>query len=146
MKYSFGILKPDCIERNLIEKAFQLIQSRGLEIIYSKQIRLSKRDVEFLYSRCRQYDFFENMIKFIISGDAVIYLVKSKNEEDAIHTLNSVTGFTDPARAKHGTLRGLGENVCRNISHSTANSETFWSEVKYFLSNKEILTLGLKLE
>lgn len=146
MKYSFGILKPDCVERNLIEKVFQLIRARELKIIYSKQIRLSERDVEFLYGRCRQYNFFENMIKFMTSGDVVIYLVKSKNEEDAIRILNSVTGSTDPTKAKQGTLRGLGENVCRNIAHSTADSETFWSEVKYFLNNKEILTLGLELE
>lgn len=134
MRYSFGLLKPDCIERNLVEKAFDLIRSRGLEIIYLRQIKLSRKDVEFLYSRCRQSTFFENLVTFMTSGYVIIYLVKSTDEKvDTIKVLNSITGFTDPLGAKPNTLRGLGENVCRNIAHSTTNKKTFWSEVHYFI-------------
>jgi len=136
MRYSFGLLKPDCLERNLVEEAFKLIQMRGLDIIYSRQIRLNKKDVEFLYDRCRQNSFFESLVDFMTSGNVIIYLVKSSNiNDDAIRILNSVVGFTDPSGAKPNTLRSLGENVCRNIAHSTTNEETFWSEVKYFISN-----------
>lgn len=136
MRYSFGLLKPDCLERNLVEKVFELIRSRGLRVVHSRQIRLSKEDVSFLYRRCRQSDFFENLVKFMISGDTIIFLVKSTNNEDAIRILNSVTGFTDPRKAKLGTLRKLGENVRRNIAHSTADKKTFWSETKYFFNDK----------
>lgn len=137
MRYSFGLLKPDCVERGLVEKAFTLIRSSGLKIVYLRQIKLTRKDVEFLYSRCLQSTFFENLVNFMTSGDVIIYLVKSDNKkDDAIRILNSVTGFTDPSRAKSKTLRGLGENVCRNIAHSTADEETFWSEVRYFIDNK----------
>ena len=138
MRYSFGLLKPDCLERNLVEKAFRLVELRGLQIIYSRQTRLNKEDVDFLYSRCRQNDFFENLINFMISGDIIVYLVKSANDkEDAIRILNSVTGFTDPVMAKSDTLRGLGENVRRNIAHSVADKKAFWSEVGYFINNRK---------
>ncbi len=137
MRYSFGLLKPDCLERDLVEKAFELIQSRGLKIIYSRQIRLNKRDVEFLYSRCRQSDFFENLINFMTSGNVIIYLVKSVDKKDnAIRILNSVTGFTDPSRSKKKTLRSLGENVQYFIN----NQHVAWTQIEFepFLKNMDI--------
>lgn len=138
MRYSFGLLKPDCLERNLVGKAFELIQSRGLRIVYLKQTKLNRKDVEFLYSRCLKSTFFENLVNFMTSGDVIIYLVKSDTKNDAISILNSVTGFTDPSGAKPNTLRGLGESVCRNIAHSTADRESFWSEVIYFINNQHV--------
>lgn len=144
MKYSFGMLKPDCIKRNLVSKATDLIERGGLKIIFSKRTLLEKRDVSFLYSRCKESPFFENLITFISSGEVVLYIVEASEGICAIRTLNSVTGNTDPAKAKPNTLRSLGISVCENIAHSTDNEKTFWSEVTYFLGDIEITNLKLE--
>ena len=143
MKYSFGVLKPDCIERGLVQTAFRLMSGRGLEVVYHKQQRLNRKDAEFLYARCRQSSFFPDLVEFMTSGDVVIYVVESLNGGDAIRTLNSVVGHTDPTQAKPGTIRGLGESVRRNLSHSTIDTRTFTREVQYFLSDEQLRMLGL---
>lgn len=71
------------------------------------------------------------------SGDVVIYVVEAVNGECAIRTLNSVTGHTDPLQAKPGTLRRFGLSVCENIAHSTADEQTFWSEVNHLMNQQE---------
>ncbi|MDD5318378.1 MAG: nucleoside-diphosphate kinase [Candidatus Pacebacteria bacterium] len=144
MKYSFGVLKPDCIKLNLVDRAIELVCSRGLRIIFSKKVMLKPIDVEFLYSRCRQLSFFENLLKFMTSGEIMVYITESTDSNCAIRTLNSVTGHTNPVEAKPDTLRSMGKNVCENIAHSTADEQTFWSEVRYFLTKEEIKTLRLE--
>lgn len=79
------------------------------------------------------------------SGEVIIYIAEAPNGKCAIATLNSVTGHTNPELAKSNTLRSLGSDVCENIAHSTADENTFWDEVRYFLSVEDIKRLGLEL-
>jgi nucleoside-diphosphate kinase len=144
MRYSFGILKPDCIRRNLVEEAQRLVLVSGLQIVFSKKRRLERPDVEFLYSRCRNSDFFGNLIRFMISGDVVTYVVESRDGSCAIRTLNEVTGHTNPENAQPGSLRHLGVNVCENIAHSTMDEGSFWAEIRYFLTEEELALLKLE--
>lgn len=146
MKYSFGILKPDCVRRDLIDQAFEVVRARGLKVIFSKKIRLTSESAQFLYNRCRESNFFENLIYFMTSGDVVVYVVEALNGECAIKTLNSATGHTNPAQAKPNTLRSLGFDVCENIAHSTTDEQTFWLEVNHFLNEQERLDLKLEPE
>ncbi len=141
MGYSFGVLKPDCLERGLRQRAFSRIEGVGLTVVFEKKLRFSRADAEFLYDRCRSSSFFENLVRFMTSNDVVVYVVKG--DGCAIETLNEVVGHTNPSLAKSGTLRSLGESVCRNISHSTASPETLKREASYFLSTQERMDIGL---
>ena len=144
-KYSFGILKPDCLKRNLVSKSFELIESTGLKIIFYKKFKFKRSDVELLYKRCLDAPWFNTLVKYLLSGDSIIYITESYDDNRcAIEVLNEVTGFRIPSEAKPNTLRSLGENVCENISHSTCDIETFWQEVEHFLNKKEIKDLNLE--
>lgn len=143
MKYSFGVLKPDCLKRGLVEDVFGLVRSGGLDIVFSRRQMLTTSDAEFLYSRCKESDFFQGLIEFMTSGEVIIYIVKSEDQICAIDSLNRVTGHTNPADAKPQTLRNLGISIRENIAHSTADESTFWSEVNYFLTENEISELKL---
>lgn len=145
MNYSFGILKPDCLSRGLTSKALDLVFARGLKLVYSRQYTMKREEVEFLYSRCRDKVFYPNLLNFMTSGDVLMFIVKSEEGINAIKTLNRVTGHTDPDTAAEGTLRSLGEDVCRNIAHSTADEISFRREAMYFLSPSEIDIVGLSL-
>jgi len=78
------------------------------------------------------------------SGEVILYLVEARNGTCAIKGLNKVTGYTNPADAREGTLRSLGKDVRENIAHSTADATTFWSEARYFLTEEEISELKLE--
>jgi nucleoside-diphosphate kinase len=146
-KYSFGVLKPDCLERGLVDKSFELIKSKGLRIIFYKKFKFKRSDVKFLYKRCLDAPWFETLVTYLTSGYSMVYIAESCNDKDcAIESLNDVTGFRIPSEAKPNTLRSLGESVCENIAHSTSNIETFWQEVKHFLTKKEIKDLNLETQ
>jgi len=143
VKYSFGILKPDCVRRGLVDDAFTMVRKFDLEIILYKKTLLTVQDVEFLYSRCSAAPFFQNLVRFMTSGEVVVYLVRSSGEMCAIKALNKATGYTDPLVARPGTLRSMGTDVCENIAHSTSDQESFWAEVRHFLPGE---VNALKLE
>lgn len=143
MRHSFGLLKPDCLRRGLVANALNLVHEWGLKIIYLKRCKLATEDAEFLYSRCKESDFFSDLVEFMTSGEVILYIVESEGGICAIECLNKATGYTDPADAKPGTLRSLGISIRDNIAHSTANQNTFWSEIRYFLTDDEINQLGL---
>lgn len=145
MRYSLGILKPDCTRRGLVEKAFELVRGYGLKILFTKKMRFKSEDAEFLYSRCRGSNFFGNLVEFMTSGEVILYLVEVKNGDCAIKKLNKITGYTNPADAQKGTLRSLGIDLRENIAHSTADEYTFWSEIRHFLTKEEISELKLEL-
>jgi len=146
MKHSFGLLKPDCLERELVEKALGLIENRGLKVVFIKKYRFSIEDVYFLYNHCIGKEFFGNMINFFTSNDSILYVVKTNNEEiNVFKLLNSVVGDTNPINAKPNTLRNLGESISRNIAHSSSNEETFIREVCYFLTAEERIKIGLNI-
>ncbi|MBZ9628150.1 nucleoside-diphosphate kinase [Psychroflexus sp. CAK1W] len=141
--FSLGILKPDCIQRELVHEAFRRISNTGVEIVISKTITLTENDVLLVYSRCVEKSFFYSMQQFLISSECIVFIVKSNNN-DAIRKLNSVVGFTEPVKAKPGTLRELGKNLTHNIAHSSDNSINFLKESGHFFSQEELIKAGLK--
>ncbi len=140
--FSFGVLKPDCVQRRLVERAFALIAERGLEIVLRKKVILSRADAAFLYRRLAERDFFPRLVDFMTSAEVVLFVVQSQNG-DAVRELNGVTGHTDPAQAKPKTLRSMGENPCHNISHSSSDEATAREDFSYFFSDEELRTVGL---
>lgn len=144
-KYSFGVLKPDCIRRKLTQKAFQIIEKGGLKIIYRKDYKFSKKDVEHLYERCLDAPWIDTLVEYMTSNKSILYIAEIKDcNLCAITTLNDITGFRIPEQAKKGTLRRLGESVKENISHSTSDIDKFWYEVEYFFTSEEIKKLGIE--
>lgn len=140
--FSFGVLKPDCVQRGLVEQAFALIAQRGLRIVLRKKVILSRIDVIFLYGHLSKKDFFSGLVDFMTSTEVVIFVVKSQ-DFDAVRELNSVTGHTNPSQAKPGTLRSMGNDVCHNISHSSSDEVTARKDILHFLTEEELRNIGL---
>lgn len=143
--FSLGILKPDCVKRELAHEAFRRISNVGLEIVLSKTITLTDIDVLLVYSRCVEKPFFDSMKKFLTSSDCIVFIVKSTSN-DAVKKLNSVVGSTDPIEAKAGTLRELGKNLTNNIAHSSNNSENFIKESWHLFSEHDLIKAGLNID
>lgn len=145
MKYSVSILKPDCIKRKMEGIVRSMLKQNGFTIILEKRMRLSRDDVIFIYERCVDKDFFEGLSEFLTSSDVIVLVVSNSNTIDVVKKLNSLIGYTDPAFAKEGTIRKLGESVRRNIAHSSSDATSAWYEVFRLFSKKEIDDKGLKL-
>ena len=136
MNYSFGLLKPDCLKRGIEKKVLTAIETVGLEIIAIKRIRLTKQEVDVIWAPCLTEDFYEELLKFSLSGDCIIFIVKC---DDAIAILNNLVGHYEPTRAEKDTIRyRFGKSVMENVIHSTATEEMFWQEISLFFARIEL--------
>jgi nucleoside diphosphate kinase len=136
--FSFGMLKPDCLQRQLETEAFRRITSGGLQVPLKKQIRLTQTDVSVLYSAVKDKPFYEEMSYFLISSDVIVFVVTG-GDVDVIRLLNRIVGFTNPSLAKSGTLRELGQNIRRNIAHSSSNIEEALKSLHHFFPGEELV-------
>ncbi len=86
------------------------------------------------------------MIDFLISGPVVAMVVEGKN---AIKKVREITGYTDPSKAKKGTIRGdLGRDsivkankerrAVRNLVHASGSKAEAEREIKLWFRKKEI--------
>lgn len=137
---SLGMLKPDCIKRSLRIEAVRRIESSGLSVLLERKIVLSDEDVFVLYGHLTDAHFFSTMKSFLQSGEVSMLLVGGK---DAVRRMNSVVGFTDPLRAKVGTLRNIGLDLTNNIAHSAESRESVESGAKHFFPKSDLSSLGL---
>ena len=137
MRYSFCILKPDSVQRGLVDEIIRIIVGNGFSVICKKRFRFTSEIVELVYGHAKGKDHFGPMTQFLISGDSIAMVVESSCN-DAIQRLNSLVGDTDPNKARPGTIRKLGESIRHNLIHSTSSKETFHKEVKLFFLPEEL--------
>ena len=98
MKYSFGLLKPYCLKRDLVYDVFEMIESAGFKIIASKRVRLTPMQVAGVWPTCVGADFYEEMVEFSLSGDSIVFIVEGG--KDAIDLLSDLVGHHNPVIAK----------------------------------------------
>lgn len=141
-KLSFGMLKPDCLVRDLEVESFRRITEAGFSLLIQKRIRLSLEDVHILYGYASDKPFFGEMCSFLMSGDVVVFIVSSDSDLGAIKHLNRIIGYTDPQYAKPGTLRELGKSIRENIAHSTSDLKELLKSSVHFFQEKELSEIG----
>jgi nucleoside-diphosphate kinase len=130
LERSFGLLKPDCLQRGLEREVLALVRSSGLEIVAIKTVRLTRDHVDAIWPSCRTMEFYEDMVEFSTSGDSIVFIVQGK---DAIRRLTALVGHYIPAKAKKGTVRQLfGTSAMENIIHSSSDTKTYRGEKSLF--------------
>lgn len=140
MEYSFGLLKPDCLQRGLTKNILAMIGAIGLEIAVVKILNLTKEDVEVLYEGCRNDHYFETHSQFMQSGPVLAFIVTGEN---AIGRLNELVGPTDSFKARAGTIRNMGTDICRNLIHSSESEADALREAKAIFGENEIAAIGI---
>lgn len=138
MEHSFGLLKPDCLKRGIDKKVLAFVESAGLRIIAIKRVRLTRQDVDIIWSSCKEAKFYEDMVAFSTSGDCIVFIVEGAN---AIRRLKDLVGYYEPAIAKEGTIRHqFGISAMENIVHSSEDEETYEKEkALFFDSDKRVI-------
>lgn len=144
MNYSFGLLKPDCLKRGIEKEMLAIIEAVGLEIMAIKRARLTKKEVDIIWTSLLKEGFYKEFLKFCLSGDCIAFIVKG---DDAIAKLNNFVGHWDPWQAEKHTIRHqFGTSVMENVIHGTATEETFWKEVSLFFTRSELKRLLVDLK
>lgn len=134
---TLAILKPDCVEKNLIGQVIQKITEAGFKILAIKMVKLTNDSAGGFYEIHKQRPFFNDLLSYMTSGPCVPIALEKEN---AVADFRKLIGATNPANAEEGTIRKLyAENIERNIIHGSDSDENAAIEISHFFSRKELL-------
>ena len=137
MERTFAIIKPDAVERNLIGKILERIESNGFKIAGMKKTQLSQKEAKGFYYVHKERPFFDSLTEFMCSGPVVLLVLEKEN---AITAWRDLMGATNPEDAKEGTIRkDFALNIEKNSTHGSDSAENAAYELSYFFSETEIL-------
>lgn len=133
---TLSIIKPDAVTKNVIGEIYSRFESNGLKIIAACMLHLSQAEAEGFYAVHRGRPFFNDLVKFMISGPVMVQVLEG---EDAIRKNRDLMGATDPKKAEKGTIRGdFADSIDANAVHGSDAPETAATEIAYYFSSLNI--------
>ncbi len=136
METTLILLKPDTIQRGLIGEIVARIERKWLKIIGLKMMQLNDAIINEHYDFLMSKPFFP-MLKAYMQSAPVVALAVSGN--NAVKTVRSLTGATNPTEALPGTIRwDFALSIDANIIHASDSVETAEKELKRFFKEGEI--------
>ena len=153
------LLKPDALERRLVGRIIQRYEDAGLDILDIRYYRRVSEDLirrHYPDSMARAIgrkaqaavegitdpeaygrEVLRWLYRYVTRGPVIALKLGG---EDAVQTVRKVTGFTDPATAEKGTIRGdFGVDslrrsteegrACENLVHASGNREEAEAEL-----------------
>ena len=136
LEQTLSIIKPDGVKRNLVGEILGRFEQKGLRIVATRMLHLSKREAEGFYAVHRERPFFEELTTFMSSGPVVVSVLEGEN---AVAYHREIMGATNPAEAAPGTLRALyAKSLGENSVHGSDAPETAAVEISYFFRSTEL--------
>src|SRR5687768_12782063 len=133
---TLSIIKPDAVAKNIIGEIYSRFERNGLKIVASRMLRLSQADAEGFYAVHRERPFFNDLVKFMISGPVMVQVLEG---EDAIRKNRDLMGATDPKKADKGTIRAdFADSIDANAVHGSDAPETAAAEIAYYFASLDI--------
>ncbi|MEE2620715.1 MAG: nucleoside-diphosphate kinase [Chloroflexota bacterium] len=131
------LIKPDGVNRALIGKVIDRLESTGLKIIGMKLILIDKDLASKHYEEHKEKPFFSSLVEFITSSPVVALALSGEN---AIKKTRTLMGSTNPLESSPGTIRGdFGLSLEMNVIHGSANESDALREIKLYFSESEII-------
>lgn len=136
MELTVILLKPDCVQRNLIGEVIGRFEKSGLKVRACKMMQLTDALLKDHYSHLADKPFFPEIAGFMKSAPVVAMILEGDN---VIAKVRDMVGPTDSTKAPKGTIRGdLGRTKMENIVHASDTPENAAAEVKRFFKAEEI--------
>lgn len=171
------LVKPDGVVRGLIGEIIKRFEQRGLKLVGLKMIKPTKELAEKHYPDSEQQisgmgaktlqagdketirKLFKTeepkeigkvlrnwLVQFITSEPVVAMVVEGYK---AISAVRKICGFTDPAKAELGTIRGdfghtgiegwnAKKSAVKNLVHASGSADEAENEIKLWFTEKEI--------
>lgn len=137
IEQTLSIIKPDATKRNLTGKINSKLEDSGLKIIAQKRILLSKTQAEDFYKVHQERPFYNDLVKFMISGPVVVQVLEGEN---AVSKNREIMGATNPDEADDGTIRKeFAINLEANSVHGSDSLENAKIEISFFFSQIELV-------
>ena len=139
MPLTLGLVKPDAVSTGKTGKIVAHLQDAGFTLRATRLVRLTREQAGAFYEVHRERPFYADLVTFMTSGPC---LPMALERADAVATLRTVIGATDPAEAAAGTVRKLyAESKGRNAIHASDSDDNAAREVAFFFSEGELAGL-----
>ena len=133
---TLSIIKPDAVAKNVIGQIYARFEAGGLKIIAARMAHLSSGEAEAFYAVHKGRPFYNDLVKFMISGPVMIQVLDGEN---AVLKNRDLMGATDPKKAAKGTIRAdFADSIEANAVHGSDAPETAAVEVAFFFSGMNV--------
>ena len=130
---TISIIKPDAVERNLIENIKSIFTKNNLTIKEDKKIHITKEEAAEFYKVHQSKPFYNDLCSYLSSGPIVVMILEGKN---AVLLNRQLMGATNPKDAKEGTIRKkYGISIDKNSVHGSDSLENAKAEIEFFFKN-----------
>lgn len=135
LEVSILVVKPDGVEKRLVEPIRQIITRSGLVIKQEVRKTLKPGTVEMLYwniSDVRHRDYFSDLVTFMSSSPVHIFVVDGY---DAVNKVRQIIGKRVPASGLRATW---AESIIKNVAHGPHTSERARREIQLLLEDYSV--------
>ena len=130
---TLSIIKPDAVERNLVEEIKNIFKKNNLIIKESKKIQITKEEAADFYKIHQSKPFYDDLCSYLSSGPIVVMILQGEN---AVIQNRELMGATNPKDAKENTIRKLyGISIDKNSVHGSDSNENAKKEIEFFFQN-----------
>ena len=133
LEQTLSIIKPDAVERNLVEDIKNFFTKNNLVIRDSKKIHITKDEAADFYKVHQSRPFYNDLCNYLSSGPIVVMILEGEN---AITSNRKLMGATNPKDAEDNTLRKIyGISIDKNSVHGSDSVENAKKEIEFFFKN-----------
>ena len=132
IEQTLSIIKPDAVERNLIENIKNIFTKNNLKIKESKKIHINKDEAAEFYKVHQSKPFYNDLCSYLSSGPIVVMILEGENAVAKNRKLMS----NKSKDAEENTIRKLyGLSIDKNSVHGSDSAENAIKEIDFFFKN-----------
>jgi|TARA_B100001059_G_C17581104_1_gene449895 nucleoside-diphosphate kinase len=130
---TLSIIKPDAVERNLVDDIKNIFLKNNLIIKENKKIHITKDEAAEFYKVHQSKPFYSDLCAYLSSGPIVVMVLEGEN---AVLCNRKLMGATNPKDAEENTIRKLyGISIDKNSVHGSDSIENAKIEINFFFKN-----------
>jgi len=130
---TLSIIKPDAVERNLVEEIKNIFLKNKLKILDTKKIHITKDEASEFYKVHQSKPFYNDLCAYLSSGPIVVMILEGEN---AVLANRKIMGATNPKDADENTIRKIyGISIDKNSVHGSDSTINAKKEIEFFFKS-----------
>jgi len=133
VEQTLSIIKPDAVERNLVEEIKNIFIKNNLNIKEGKKIHITKDEAAEFYKVHQSKPFYNDLCAYLSSGPIFVMILEGNN---AVLSNRKLMGATNPKEAEENTIRKLyGISIDKNSVHGSDSVDNAKKEIEFFFKH-----------
>nr|XP_009678599.1 PREDICTED: nucleoside diphosphate kinase 3 [Struthio camelus australis] len=134
---TFVAVKPDGVQRRLVGELVGRFERKGLALVGMKLVQAPEELLREHYVALRDRPFYSQLVKYMSSGPVVAMVWQGL---DAVKTVRTMIGETNPADSRPGTIRGdFCTDITKNVIHGSDSVESARQEISLWFRPEELI-------